>query len=65
MNKICTKMDNMAGYTNRLAGYYGCASGHRMLLTYAYFFKYMLDNNLSDATAIPADQTFESYHFTK
>lgn len=59
------QIGNMAGYTNRLAGYYGCASGHRMLLTYAYFFKYMLDNNLSDATAIPADQTFESYHFTK
>lgn len=56
-------IDNMAGYTDRLAGYYGCASGHRMLLTYAYFFKYMLDNNLSDATQIPADQTFESYHF--
>lgn len=54
---------NMAGYTNRLEGYYGCASGHRMLLTYAYFFKYMLDNNLSDATQISADQTFESYHF--
>ena len=54
---------NMAGYTNRLEGYYGCASGHRMLLTYAYFFKYMLDNNLSDATNIPEDQTFESYHF--
>ena len=54
---------NMAGYTNRLAGYYGCASGHRMLLTYAYFFKYMLDNNLTDATQIPADQTFETHHF--
>ena len=54
---------NMAGYTNRLEGYYGCASGHRMLLTYAYFFKYMLDNNLTDATQISADQTFESYHF--
>ena len=56
---------NMAGYNNRpdCPGYYGCASGHRMLLTYAYFFKYMLDNNLSDATNIPADQTFESYHF--
>lgn len=57
------KIGNMASYTERLAGYYGCASGHRMLLTYAYFFKYMLDNNLSDATNIPADQTFESYHF--
>ncbi|MBR1960960.1 MAG: BACON domain-containing protein [Bacteroidales bacterium] len=57
------KIGNMASYTERLAGYYGCASGHRMLLTYAYFFKYMLDNNLSDATTIPEDQTFESYHF--
>lgn len=56
---------NMASYNNRpdCPGYYGCASGHRMLLTYAYFFKYMLDNNLSDATQISADQTFESYHF--
>ena len=61
------KIGNMAGYTNRsdISGYYGCASGHRMLLTYAYFFKYMLDNNLSDATAIAADVTFETHHFTK
>jgi hypothetical protein len=36
-----------------------------MLLTYAYFFKYMLDNNLSDATEIAADVTFPTYHFTK
>ena len=58
---------NMAGYTNRsdISGSSGCASGHRMLLTYAYFFKYMLDNNLSDATAIAADVTFETHHFTK
>lgn len=58
---------NMAGYTNRndISGYYGCASAHRMLLTYAYFFKYMLDNNLSDATEIAADVTFETHHFTK
>ncbi len=63
--KNSNAIGNMAGYTNRLEGYYGCASGHRMLLTYAYFFKYMLDNNLTDATGIAADQTFESYHFTK
>jgi hypothetical protein len=25
----------------------------------------MLDNNLSDATAIAADVTFETHHFTK
>jgi len=61
--KNSNAIGNMAGYTNRLEGYYGCASGHRMLLTYAYFFKYMLDNNLSDATQISADQTFETHHF--
>ena len=65
--KNSNKIGNMAGYNNRsdCPGYYGCASGHRMLLTYAYFFKYMLDNNLSDATAIAEDVTFPSYHFTK
>ena len=65
--KNSNAIGNMAGYTNRsdISGYYGCASGHRMLLTYAYFFKYMLDNNLSDATAIAADVTFETHHFTK
>ena len=65
--KNSNAIGNMAGYNNRsdCPGYYGCASGHRMLLTYAYFFKYMLDNNLSDATAIAADVTFPTYHFTK
>jgi hypothetical protein len=43
----------------------GSASGARMLLTYAYFFKYMLDNNLEDATGIAADVTFETHLFTK
>ena len=35
----------------------------RMILTYAYFFKYMLDNNLTDAKSISADQTFNTYLF--
>jgi hypothetical protein len=35
----------------------------RALYTYAVFFKYMLDNNLEDATAIPADQTFATFLF--
>lgn len=63
INNNGSVIGNMASYNKRVDGYYGSASGHRMLLTYAIFFKYMLDNNLSDATQIPADQTFESYNF--
>jgi hypothetical protein len=56
---------NIAGYTGRsdISGYYGSAAPARMLLTYAYFFKYMLDNNLEDATQISADQTFTTALF--
>ena len=57
-------ISNMCGYsTGQLAGYYGCFSAKRALLTYAYFFKYMLDNNLTDAKSISADQTFNTYLF--
>ena len=56
-------ISNMSGYSNKIPGYYGCMSAMRALYTYAQFFKYMLDNNLEDATAIPADQTFDSYLF--
>ena len=57
------RISNFSGYTNRVEGYYGCASAMRMILTYAYFFKYMLDNNLTDAKSISADQTFNTYLF--
>lgn len=56
-------ISNMSTYQNRLDGYYGCMSSMRALYTYAVFFKYMLDNNLEDATAIPADQTFATFLF--
>lgn len=56
-------ISNMSTYENRLAGYYGCMCSMRALYTYAVFFKYMLDNNLEDATAIPADQTFATFLF--
>lgn len=53
------KISNFCQYTgNYLAGYQGCCCAKRIMLAYAYFFKYMLDNNLSDATGISADQTF-------
>ena len=57
------KISNMSGYANKIPGYYGCMSAMRALYTYAQFFKYMLDNNLEDAMAVPADQTFDSYLF--
>lgn len=56
-------ISNMSTYQNRLDGYYGCMSSMRALYTYAVFFKYMLDNNLEDATAVPADQTFATFLF--
>ena len=54
---------NLSGYTDKIPGYYGCMSAMRALYTYAQFFKYMLDNNLEDATQVSADQTFPSYLF--
>lgn len=53
-----TSISNMCGYNNRLAGYYGCFCAKRAIITYAIFFKYMLDNKLETATDIPATQTF-------
>ena len=56
-------ISNLSGYTDKIPGYYGCMSSMRALYTYAQFFKYMLDNNLEDATQVSADQTFPSYLF--
>ena len=57
-------ISNMCGYVgNRLAGYYGCFCAQRALVTYAFFFKYMLDNNLEDAKSISADTVFRSEEF--
>ena len=54
---------NLAGYVGRLDGYYGCACAMRGLITYAFFFKYMLDNNLEDAKSISAEQIFRTELF--
>ena len=57
-------ISNMCGYaSSQLAGYYGTFCAQRALLTYAFFFKYMLDNKLADATGISADQIFRSEEF--
>lgn len=48
---------------HNITNYQGCFSSGRALLTYAYFFKYMLDNNLEKADAIPADTPIHSELF--
>ena len=56
-------ISNMCGYASgQVDGYYGCFSAHRAIVTYAYFFKYMLDNNLEDLSTVSEDQTFETHH---
>lgn len=49
--------------SGQVSGVTGSCSFQRALLTFAYFFKYMLDNNLEDATGISAEQTFTSTLF--
>lgn len=56
-------ISNLSGYVGRLEGYYGCACSMRALITYAFFFKYMLDNKLEDAKDISADQIFRTELF--
>ena len=52
---------NLCGYSGgQLDGYYGCFSSKRALLTYAFFFKYMLDNNLDKGTDVSPDQIIRS-----
>ena len=52
---------NLCGYSGgQLDGYYGCFCSQRALLTYAFFFKYMLDNNLDKGTEVAADVIIRS-----
>ena len=52
---------NLCGYAGgQLAGYYGCFCSQRALLTYAFFFKYMLDNNLDKGTEVSDDTIIRS-----
>ncbi len=44
---------NLCGYSGgQLSGYYGCFCSQRALITYAFFFKYMLDNQLDKADGL-------------
>ena len=57
-------ISNMSSYqSDQLEGYRGCASSMRGLITYAFFFKYLLDNNLDDASQIKEDKIFRSELF--
>ena len=52
---------NLCGYAGgQLPGYYGCFCSQRALLTYAFFFKYMLDNNLDKGTEVSDTQIIRS-----
>ena len=52
---------NLCGYAGgQLDGYYGCFCSQRALLTYAFFFKYMLDNNLDKGTEVSDSQIIRS-----
>ena len=54
-------ISNFCSYAdNYLPGYVGTCCAKRIMMAYAYFFKYMLDNNLSDAKGISPDQTFNA-----
>ena len=55
---------NLCGYTNgQLAGYYGCFSSMRALITYAFFFKYMISKKYDKGTDMTADETVRSELF--
>ena len=57
-------ISNLCGYKdNQLEGYYGGFSAMRGLITYAFFFKYMLDNKLEKADEITADVVIRSELF--
>ena len=55
------KISNTSGYNSgQVSGYTGSMCPMRALITNENFFKYILDNNLEDATGISSDQTFTS-----
>ena len=52
---------NLCGYSGgQLSGYAGCFCSQRALITYAFFFKYMLDNDLDKADSIASDVIIRS-----
>ena len=57
---------NFCGYNkSQLAGYGGCFSSGRALITYAFFFKYMLDNGYDKGTQVGSDVLIRSELFGK
>ena len=55
---------NFCGYPrDPITNYKGCFSSGRALITYAFFFKYMLDNNLKKADGIASDVVIRSELF--
>ena len=55
---------NMCTYPRSpITGYTGSFSSMRGLITYAFFFKYMLDNKLDKADGIAADTIFRTELF--
>ena len=55
---------NLCGYASgQLDGYYGCFCSQRALITYAFFFKYMLDNGLDKGTEVPDNAIIRSELF--
>ena len=57
-------ISNMCTYPrDPITNYSGSFSSARALMTYAFFFKYMIDNKLEKGTEVAADQTIRSEHF--
>ncbi len=60
------KITNLCGYPkpeHGITNYKGCFSSGRSLITYAFFFKYMLDNNLDKADGLGEDVVIRSELF--
>ena len=58
MTKSPRAIANFCNYVNgQVSGFNGYCSAMRAFITYAHFFKYLLDNNLETATGLDASTT--------
>lgn len=58
-------LSNFCSYmSGQLAGYGGTCCVKRIMMAYAYFFKYMLDNDIQTATDIPDSEVFPAPLFS-
>ena len=62
-DKVITNFCTYPREDHNITNYKGCFSSGRALITFAFFFKYMLDNNLEKADALGADVTIRSELF--